>query len=106
MLKLVAHTLTEAVKGQDLVARYGGEEFVIVLPGTSLDDAIVVGDNIRRAFERRRIVKKGSSDRIGGITVSVGAALYKYKEPMASLVQRADAALYRAKREGRNRVAA
>jgi diguanylate cyclase len=106
VLKLVAHTLKETVKGQDLVARYSGEEFVIVLPGTSLDDAIVVGDNIRRAFERRRIVRKGSSDQIGGITLSVGAASYEYGEPMANLVQRADAALYRAKRDGRNRVVA
>jgi diguanylate cyclase len=106
ILKLVAHTLKNNVKGQDLVCRYGGDEFVILLPGTSLDNANIVGENIRRAFEQRRIVKKGTSDPIGGITISVGAARYELGEPVAALIQRADEALYRAKREGRNRVVA
>lgn len=106
VLKLVAQTLKETVKGQDVVARYGGDEFAIVLPETQLDDAIIVGNNIRRAFERRRITKRGSNDLIGTITVAVGAARYQRGEPIANLVQRADAALYRAKREGRNCVVA
>ena len=106
VLKLVAQTLKETVKGQDVVARYGGDEFAIVLPETQLDDAIIVGNNIRRAFERRRITKKASNDLIGGITVAVGAARYECGEPIANLVERADAALYRAKRDGRNRVVA
>ncbi len=106
VLKLVAHTLKDNVKGQDLVARYGGEEFVILLPGTSLENAMAVGENIRRAFERRRIVKKGTGDAISRITISIGAAQYALDRPSDDLVERADAALYRAKREGRNRVVA
>jgi diguanylate cyclase len=106
VLKLVAKTLVENIKGQDIVARFGGEEFVVLLPKTSLSASVTVANVIRTAFEKRRVVGKESKRMIGGITVSIGVARYELGEALAELIQRADAALYRAKNEGRNRVIA
>jgi len=106
VLKLVAKTLVDNIKGQDVVARFGGEEFVVLLPKTSLSASVMVGNTIRTAFEKRRVVDKESKRMIGDITVSIGIARYELGESLAELVRRADAALYRAKNEGRNRVIA
>jgi len=106
VLKLVAKTLVDNVKGRDSVARFGGEEFAVLLPRTASSAAVAVGDAIRVAFAKRRLVAKDSRRAVGGITVSVGVAQYEPGEAMPELLRRADAALYQAKREGRNRVVA
>ena len=105
VLRLVARTLTDSVKGRDTPARYGGEEFAIVLPQTRLDDAMLLADKIRQTMMRRRIVRKGTRDDLGTITLSLGAACFRPGEPLTEIVQRADAALYFAKNHGRNRAA-
>jgi diguanylate cyclase len=105
VLRLVARTLTDSVKGRDTPARYGGEEFAIVLPQTRLDDAMVLADQIRQTMMRRRIVRKETRDDLGTITLSIGAAGYRPGEPLTEIVRRADAALYFAKHNGRNRAA-
>ncbi|HYC05583.1 MAG TPA: diguanylate cyclase [Azospirillaceae bacterium] len=106
VLKLVARTLTECVKGRDTAARYGGEEFAIIMPDTRLDNAVKVAEQIRKAVAGRRIVKRTTSEPLGIITLSAGVAQYRMGEPMAKLIHRADEALYAAKGAGRNRVVA
>jgi diguanylate cyclase len=105
VLRLVARTLTDSVRGRDTSARFGGEEFAIILPQTGLDDAQTVAEHIRQGLTRRKVVGRDKNQDYGSITLSFGAAEYRPGEPLSSLVERADVALYRAKREGRNRVA-
>lgn len=104
VLKLVARMLRENVPDRILPARYGGEEFAVVLPGSPLACAVEIGETIRRSFETRQLVMKSSRQQIGRITVSIGAAQFAPGEPITDFVRRADNALYRAKREGRNRL--
>lgn len=105
-LRQVADVLRSGLpRSSDLVARYGGEEFGIILPATEHKGAILLADSLRRKVERRRMVHP---DSLAGpwVTVSIGVASADPRrgfEP-ESLVRRADAALYRAKEEGRNRV--
>jgi diguanylate cyclase len=105
VLRLVARTLTDSVKGRDVTARFGGEEFAIILEKTRLEDAVRIADQIRLTMMRRRIVKKDSGDDLGGVTVSIGVSRYRRGEPATGFLERADAALYTAKNAGRNRVA-
>jgi diguanylate cyclase len=104
VLRLVARTLTDSVKGRDTPARYGGEEFAIILPQTALAAAMVLGEQIRRTIMRRHIVRRDTGDDFGTITLSMGVATYHAAEHLVDTIRRADAALYQAKRTGRNRV--
>ena len=104
VLKLVAKTMRENVKGRDSVARWGGEEFAILLPQTRLEDAVKVGDYLRRLVVSKKIMRKPQNEELGTITLSMGATMYLSGEPIDDFVDRADQALYRAKQEGRNRV--
>jgi len=104
VLKLVGKTLHDLVKGKDTAARYGGEEFAIILPDTTSGGATAVAENIRKSVASKRIVKKGSDDSIGNITMSMGVTSYQTGESAAEFVERADQALYLAKKLGRNRV--
>lgn len=106
VLQLVARTLSDNVKGQDLAARYGGEEFALLLPRTRADQAVKLGDNIRALIATRKLVKRASGEELGRITISAGVAEYRLGEALSSFVQRADRALYSAKNDGRNRVVA
>jgi diguanylate cyclase len=104
VLRLVANTLTESVKGRDTPARYGGEEFAIILPQTRITQARIVAEHIRVTLMRRRLVGRDSRDSYGNVTLSFGCAEYRPGEPITELLRRADAALYLAKHQGRNRV--
>jgi diguanylate cyclase len=104
VLRLVANCISENVKGRDTAARFGGEEFAVILPQTELADAVRLANQIRSKVESKKLVKKSNGDILGVITISIGAAQYDMKEGVESLVQRADACLYAAKRGGRNRV--
>jgi diguanylate cyclase len=106
VLRLVAKTLADGVKGRDTPARYGGEEFVIVLPQTRLENAVTVAEQIRRTMVRHKVVRKDTGEEFGVIALSVGASVYRPGEDLAELIRRADAALYHAKHTGRNRVVA
>jgi diguanylate cyclase (GGDEF)-like protein len=99
----VAEVLRTSLREVDVVARWGGEEFVVILDRTAEADAIVVGEKLRRAVEAIALASAdGQPD--GHLTVSIGAAELAEGEDGASLVQRADRAVYVAKRAGRNRV--
>jgi diguanylate cyclase len=104
VLKLVARTLSDSVKGRDTPARFGGEEFSIILPRTNLKQAVFVANEIRSAVIRRRIIAKESGAQYGNLTLSFGVAEYRPEEPIGDLIRRADAALYHAKHAGRDRV--
>jgi diguanylate cyclase len=106
VLKLVARTLKDGVKGRDLPARFGGEEFVVILPETELAGAIKLANALREAVAAKEILNRATGDRLGKITMSLGAAQLGASEKTAELIERADAALYRAKHGGRNQVAA
>jgi diguanylate cyclase len=105
VLKLVAKCLVSGVKGRDTVARYGGEEFGVILPETSVENACRVADKLRELVKSKHITIKSTGKNLGVVTMSLGAALYRHGESADSLVKRADAALYYAKRHGRDRVA-
>jgi diguanylate cyclase len=104
VLRLVALSVKQNVKGQDVAARYGGEEFAIILPATTLRAALVVADHIRRAVMTKELMKRSTGEHLGRVTVSIGAAVLKSGENAQGLIERADACLYTAKRCGRNRV--
>jgi len=103
VLRHLAKTLQKAVRGGDHVARYGGEEFAVILPNTNGQAAVSVAENIRLALAREPIQIELTPP-ITPTTVSIGAACYDPGEPLAEWVGRADAALYSAKRDGRDRV--
>jgi diguanylate cyclase len=105
-IRLVAKTLMDNVKGQDLPSRYGGEEFAVILPQTALKDAVTLANKIRHAFAVRKLVKKDTGETIGALTVSIGVSRYEPGESLGQFLARADRALYAAKRDGRNRVVA
>ena len=104
VLRLTAKVLTDCVKGRDTVARFGGEEFAVILPGTCLQDAVALADNLRQALGRKQIINRNRTENFGSVTLSVGATEYRLRESFHDLISRADAALYMAKRTGRNRV--
>jgi len=105
-LRAVASALSGcATRGSDVVARYGGEEFAVVVSGTTRDGALALAETMRLAVERLRLA---TTEPVGsvGVTISIGVAhvaLIASADPNA-LLAATDAALYEAKRAGRNRV--
>ena len=104
VLRLVGMSLKQTIKGQDITARYGGEEFAVVLPNTALRQALTVADHIRRAVMSKELKKKSTGEILGRVTISVGVSMLKPGDDTDALIERADACLYAAKRNGRNRV--
>ena len=104
VLRLVASCLSENTKGRDTAARYGGEEFAVLLRGTSLEVATHVANQIRSTVETKKLVKKSTGDILGAITISIGVAQFGPGDNGDSVIRRADACLYGAKRNGRNLV--
>jgi diguanylate cyclase len=104
VLRLVAISVKQNVKGHDVASRYGGEEFVIALPNATLQSAITVADRIRRAVMTKELVKRSTGENLGRVTISIGAAVLRPEDTAQSLIERADNCLYVAKRNGRNQV--
>jgi diguanylate cyclase len=104
VLRLVARSLVEGIKPTDHAVRYGGEEFAILLPETHITEAVLVAEQVRTTVASKTLVKKGTKETLGNVTLSIGVASYRLGEPAAVLIERADAALYKAKQSGRNRV--
>ncbi len=106
VLRLVARTLKDGLKGKDIAARYGGEEFSIVLPDTDLSGAVIVGNALRKAVAGKDVINRSTGKVLGRITLSVGVAEFAGEKTAEQLIVRADEALYTAKHNGRNQVAA
>ena len=104
VLRLVAMSVKHNVKGKDTAARYGGEEFAVVLPNTNLRSATTVADHIRRVVMAKELMKRSTGEQLGRVTISIGVATLRKDDTAQSLIERADACLYAAKRNGRNRV--
>ncbi|HYZ62237.1 MAG TPA: diguanylate cyclase, partial [Acetobacteraceae bacterium] len=104
-LQSIAACIRSALRGpRDLAARYGGEEFAVLLPAAGPSEALEVAHRVRAAIRGAAILHAGSG--CGVVTTSIGVAAIEPGEPVeaAELIRRADAALYRAKREGRDQV--
>jgi diguanylate cyclase len=106
VLRLLAVVLTDNIKGRDLAARFGGEEFAVILPDTASCDGRQVADNIRRKVAEKKLFNRQTGQKLATITVSIGVAGFLPDELVSGLIERADRALYFAKRTGRNRVIA
>jgi diguanylate cyclase len=104
VLRLVAQAVKQNVKGHDIAARYGGEEFAVILPKTPLRQALTVADHIRRAVASKELIKRSTGENLGRVTISVGVAMLHRDDAVQPLIERADACLYAAKRNGRNQV--
>ncbi len=103
VLQEISGRIRASIRNIDLACRTGGEEFVVVLPGTDIQTAERVGERIRRMVASKSF--NAGPDTHLNITASVGiSALGSVDESVEDLLKRADQALYRAKREGRNRV--
>lgn len=102
VLRVSAQRLRASIRPGDAVGRIGGEEFLVLMPGVKRDDVQRMAERIRSALA---IAPIRFEDRPIECTCSVGCALGSTDEQVASLVGRADQALYRAKADGRNRIA-
>jgi diguanylate cyclase (GGDEF)-like protein len=96
----VSQLLTRHLRPADLVARYGGEEFAVMLPDTDIATARLIADRLRETIASDA---SGPSSSLPAVTVSVGLAANQPGDTVTALLRRADEALYRAKRDGRNR---
>ncbi len=107
VLQKFVSQLTESSRTYDFVGRYGGEEFVICLPGSTDSQARTVAERMRKSVEEMRIMLPDISKSVR-ITTSFGVVTLRLEleDSVDSLIGRADDALYKAKREGRNRVCA
>ena len=101
VLKIIATELAKRLRKTDFIARFGGEEFVLLIPGTPLEGAQQLLETLRTAIESCPFHFKG--ERVT-ITLSAGVSAFAAGERAEQVFERADQALYRAKRSGRNRI--
>jgi len=104
VLREFALRIRKAIRNIDLACRYGGEEFVIVMPETDMAVATIVAERLRRRIATEPFVIQQGARQLE-VTISIGiAGLSSVTDNAATILKRADQALYRAKRDGRNRV--
>jgi diguanylate cyclase (GGDEF)-like protein/PAS domain S-box-containing protein len=109
-LRAIAAAITGAVRASDIVARYGGEEIVVILPSANMTGAVEAAEKVRSAVETLQLSNEGNPEGRGWVTASIGVATAIARcggtmRMPESLLLAADNALYKAKHEGRNRIA-
>ncbi|MEN8207087.1 MAG: GGDEF domain-containing protein [Pseudomonadota bacterium] len=102
VLRVYSKNILSIFRHHDMVARYGGEEFAVLLPNTDSDGAVRALNKVRRRANETRWQVNGAVSKVP--TFSAGVSLYKPGESASAFIERADKALYRAKRLGRNRI--
>jgi len=100
ILAAIADAFREFLRPSDLIARFGGDEFAILLPGLSLAEATATAERLRES-----LVSYSDPSLPSGVTISIGLTEAAESDDLDCLLQRADAAMYDAKDQGRNRVA-
>ena len=98
----VAQVLAMRLRPQDLLARYGGDEFALLLPDTGIDEAVTIGDRLCTSLVGTS--KEPQHDPLPPTTLSIGVGTARLSDSLSALISIADAALYRAKHAGKNRV--
>ncbi len=104
VLRRVCQVIHQQIKGGDFAARYGGEEFMVMLPDTPLQGALKVAEDIRRAVQQVVLMRRSTKERLPKVTLSVGVGEFRADEDKLTMIERVDAALYKAKHAGRNQV--
>jgi diguanylate cyclase (GGDEF)-like protein len=105
VLKAVAGVLTDELRAYDSVGRFGGEEFVALMPKVDALDALAISDRILRRVRELRVATRNVGVGVGDLSASIGLAVCPQQgSDVEDLLHIADAALYTAKREGRDRV--
>ena len=99
VLAAFAQVMQASIRQEDLAARFGGEEFILMLPGTTLEDATILAERLRESLENLTFPPLKTR-----VTASFGIAQYQPDDTFETLVKRADEGLYAAKAAGRNRV--
>jgi diguanylate cyclase (GGDEF)-like protein len=105
LLQAVSGVIAAALRPGDLAARYGGDEFALMLANADVSTAMSIADSLRRDVAAAMLAGADGSP-LGGVTVSIGLRILEPDDTLESLLAGADAALYRAKQSGRNRVSA
>lgn len=104
VLRMIGKLLLKHFDRTEVSSRYGGEEFAVILPGVDIRTAIANIENLRVDLEGKRLMLSDSRTRLGQITASFGLSVLKATDTPNDLINRADAQLYEAKRNGRNLV--
>jgi len=104
VIRFVADTLTKTIDTTSLAARYGGEEFAVLLPDSTTQEALGIANKIKKTIKEAKLVRTGTREPIGRITISGGITRHNNNESTTTLIQRADKALYKAKNSGRDRI--
>jgi len=106
VLRQIANTVKAQLRGVDTAARYGGEEIAVILPRSDMVASYNVGERIRQAISELRVTTDSEPPKVLSVTASFGVAAYPESKAKdgEDLIRRADRALYRAKKTGKNRV--
>jgi len=101
VLRSMARLVEKNLRTIDIVGRYGGDEFIVILPQIDLDNTLIAGERLRQAVESETFLY---NDKVIKLTISLGVAAYQDGKDTQALIKLADDNLYRAKKEGKNRI--
>jgi diguanylate cyclase len=104
VIRYVATVIGRLGVAPRLAARYGGEEYAVALPGDTAESTVTLLNAVRLEIGSRSLKRRSTNEELGAVTISVGVAQYHRGESVASLLERADLALYASKHGGRNLV--